>query len=108
MSSRTYFTSRMPQLAETELLILSLLQDGEQFPLRLADRSGGSLKRGTVYITLQRMQSKGYVESHVEPTIQGATGRPRRWYRPSVYGRQVFAAWQLAERALDAVAVEMV
>jgi len=38
----------MPQLAETELLILSLLQEGEQFPLRLADRSGGSLKRGTV------------------------------------------------------------
>ena len=50
------------------------------------------------------MQSKGYVESHVEPTIQGAMGRPRRWYRPSAYGRQVFAAWQLAERALDAVA----
>ena len=108
MLSRRHFTSRMPQLAETELLILSLLQEGEQFPLRLADRSGGSLKRGTVYITLQRMQSKGYVESHVEPLIQGATGRPRRWYRPSAYGRQVFAAWQIAERALDAVAVEMV
>jgi DNA-binding PadR family transcriptional regulator len=108
MSSRRYFTSRMPQLAVTELLILSLLLDGEQFPLRLADRSGGSLKRGTVYVTLQRMQSKGYVESHVEPMVQGATGRPRRWYRPSVYGRQVFAAWQLAARALDAVAVQMV
>jgi DNA-binding PadR family transcriptional regulator len=108
MSSRRSFTSRMPQLAVTELLILSLLQDGEQFPLRLADRSGGSLKRGTVYVTLQRMQSKGYVESRVEPMVQGATGRPRRWYRPSVYGRQVFAAWQLAARALDAVAVQMV
>ena len=108
MSSRQQFSSRMPQLAETELLILSLLQEGEQFPLRLADRSGGSLKRGTVYITLQRMQNKGYVESQVEPAIAGATGRPRRWYRPSAYGRQVFAAWQLAARALDAVAAEMV
>ena len=77
MSSRQHFSSRMPQLAETELLILTLLQEGEQFPLRLADRSGGSLKRGTVYITLQRMQNKGYVESQVEPAIAGATGRPR-------------------------------
>ena len=54
------------------------------------------------------MQNKGYVESHVEPSIAGATGRPRRWYRPSAYGRQVYAAWQLAARALDAVAAEMV
>jgi len=102
------FASRIPHLSDTERLILTLLREGEQFPLRLADRSGGSLKRGTVYITLQRMQNKGYVESHVEPAIQGATGRPRRWYRPAEYGRQVLAAWQLAERALDAVGAEMV
>jgi PadR family transcriptional regulator PadR len=108
MAGHRRFASRIPQLSDTERLILSLLHEGEQFPLRLADRSGGSLKRGTVYVTLQRMQSKGYVESHVEPTIQGATGRPRRWYRPAKYGRQVLAAWQLAERALDGVLPEMV
>ena len=101
MAPSLHFAARIPQLAETELLILGFLHHGEQFPLRLADRSGGSLKRGTVYITLQRMQSKGYVESHLEPPLPGATGRPRRWYRASAYGRQVFAAWQLAERALD-------
>src|SRR5665213_3064099 len=107
MGSRSQFASRIPQLAGTERLILSFLHDGEQFALRLADRSGGALKRGTVYITLQRMQSKGYVESHVEPVVAGAMGRPRRWYRPSAYGRQVLAAWQMAERALDnAPAVE--
>ena len=50
------------------------------------------------------MQSKGYVESQVEESIVGATGRPRRWYRTSAYGRQVFAAWQLAERALETAA----
>ena len=101
MGSRSQFTSRIPQLAGTERLILSFLHDGEQFALRLADRSGGALKRGTVYITLQRMQSKGYVESYVEAVVAGAMGRPRRWYRPSAYGRQVLAAWQMAERALD-------
>ena len=108
MSSRRHVTSRMPQLADTERLILSLLHEGEQFPLRLADRSGGSIKRGTVYVTLQRMESKGYVESQLEPNIAGAVGRPRRWYRPSAYGRQVFHAWQLAERALDGLWVQVV
>ena len=101
MAPNSRFAARIPQLAGTELLILGVLLEGEQFPLRLADRSGGSLKRGTVYITLQRMQSKGYVESHLESHLPGAVGRPRRWYRASAYGRQVFAAWQLAERALD-------
>jgi DNA-binding PadR family transcriptional regulator len=101
MASRRQFIPRLPPLAGTERQILSVLHDGEQFALRLADRSGGSLKRGTVYITLHRMESKGYVESFVEPAIEGAMGRPRRWYRPSAYGRQVLAAWLLAERSLD-------
>ena len=79
MASRSQFPSRLPTLAGAERLILSFLHQGEQFPLRLADRSGGSLKRGTVYITLQRMESKGYVESFLEPVIEGAMGRPRRW-----------------------------
>jgi DNA-binding PadR family transcriptional regulator len=100
-ATRRFVLSRIPRLAGTERLILSVLHEGEQFALRLADRSGGVLKRGTVYITLQRMESKGYVESHLEPPIEGVMGRPRRWYRPSAYGRQVLAAWQLAERALD-------
>jgi len=98
----------VPRLSATERLILDLLRQGELFGLQLVDRSEGALKRGTVYVTLGRMQDKGYVESQVEPAIAGATGRPRRWYRPSAYGRQVFAAWQLAAHALDAVAPEMV
>jgi PadR family transcriptional regulator, regulatory protein PadR len=91
----------VPRLARTERLILNRLTQGEEFALRLADRSGGALKRGTVYITLQRMESKGYVESKLEPSILGAMGRPRRWYRTSSYGRQVLNAWKLAENAMD-------
>jgi PadR family transcriptional regulator, regulatory protein PadR len=91
----------VPRLARTERLILNRLTQGEEFALRLADRSGGALKRGTVYITLQRMESKWYVESKLEPSILGAMGRPRRWYRTSSYGRQVLNAWKLAENAMD-------
>ena len=91
----------IPRLARTERLILNRLRGGQEFALRLADGSGGALKRGTVYITLQRMQSKGYVNSEVEAVVCGAMGRPRRWYRPSAYGLQVLGAWTLAERALE-------
>jgi PadR family transcriptional regulator len=107
MATSRRITSRIPQMADTELLILNALQQGEQFPLRLADRSEGLVKRGTVYVTLQRMEKKGLVESRLEPVIRGATGRPRRWYQPSAYGRQVFAAWQLAERAFEAPATRL-
>ncbi len=91
----------IPRLARTERLILNRLRHRHEFALRLADSSGGALKRGTVYITLQRMETKGYVESSVEPAIAGAMGRPRRWYRPSAFGLQVLGAWTLAEQAMD-------
>ncbi len=91
----------IPRLAPIERLILNRLTKGDEFALRLADRSGGALKRGTVYITLQRMECKGYVESTLEPSTVGTMGRPRRWYRTSAYGRQVLNAWKLAENAME-------
>lgn len=59
--------STIPHLGQTEGLILDLLADGEMFGLELVERSGGRLKRGTVYVTLARMLEKGYVESWTEP-----------------------------------------
>jgi DNA-binding PadR family transcriptional regulator len=90
----------LPRLSRTERLILELLaSDGELFGLEMIDRSGGRLKRGTVYVTLGRMQEKGYLESRREPLPPGGIGLPRRLYRPSGLGRRVLDAWRLAERA---------
>jgi PadR family transcriptional regulator PadR len=89
----------VPRLSATERLILDLLRQGELFGLQLVDRSDGALKRGTVYVTLGRMQEKGYVESRTEPLPPGAIGLPRRWYRPTAYGLRVGDAWLLAARA---------
>jgi DNA-binding PadR family transcriptional regulator len=89
----------VPRLSTTERLILDLLRESEQFGLQLVDRSEGALKRGTVYVTLGRMQDKGYVESRTEPLPAGAIGLPRRWYRPTEYGLRVLNAWGLAARA---------
>ena len=68
------------------------------FGLELVERSGRRLKRGTVYVTLGRMQEKGYLESRQEPLPPGAIGLPRRLYRPTAYAMRVLDAWQLAER----------
>jgi DNA-binding PadR family transcriptional regulator len=88
------------RLSRTERLILDLLQDGESFGLELVMRSRAALKRGTVYVTLARMEEKGYVTSRTEPLPHGAIGLPRRLYRPTAYGVSVLKIWTRAERAL--------
>ena len=68
----------IPKLSPTERLILELLAGEEMFGLQLVEQSKGALKRGTVYVTLGRMQDKGYVESWTEKQPPGAIGLPRR------------------------------
>ena len=92
----------LPRLSATERLILELLAaHGELFGLEMIARSGGRLKRGTVYVTLGRMQEKGYLESRQAPLPTGAIGLPRRLYRPSGLGRRVLEAWATAERTFE-------
>ena len=90
----------LPRLSRTEHLILSLLAEGENFGLGLVKRSRGGIKRGTVYVTLARMQEKGYVESRTELRPVGAIGLARRVYRPTAEGLRVLDAWALAARSL--------
>ena len=90
----------LPRLSRTEHLILGLLADDESFGLELVERSKGGLKRGTVYVTLARMQEKGYVESRTEPLPPGGIGLPRRIYRPTAHGLRVLNAWALAARSM--------
>ena len=89
----------LPRLSSTEHLILELLAGEEMFGLQLVEESDGGLKRGTVYVTLGRMQDKGYVESRTEERPAGAIGLPRRLYKPTAYGLRVLKAWEAAARA---------
>jgi DNA-binding PadR family transcriptional regulator len=91
----------VPRLSPTERLILQLLAGEEMFGLQLVEQSKGELKRGTVYVTLGRMQDKGYVESWTEEQAPGAIGLPRRLYRPTAYGLRVLEAWEAAARTLN-------
>ena len=86
----------LPRLSNSERKILEQLQAQELFGLQLAEQ--GTLKRGTVYVTLARMERKGYLASRQEAPWPGAIGLPRRWYHVTPFGRRVLDAWLLAER----------
>ena len=91
----------VPTLPDKERLILELLASGgPMFGLQLVEASRGRVKRGTVYVTLGRMEQKGYVESEQEPRAAGAIGLPRRIYRPTGLGERALRAWSALARAL--------
>src|SRR5918996_442755 len=88
-------------LPRKERLILELLvSNGPSYGLQLVERSDGALKRGTVYVTLGRMEAKGLVESEQEPLPPGAIGLPRRIYRPTGLGVRMLRAWTVLAREL--------
>jgi len=92
---------RLPTLSGKESLILELLvRHKELYGLQLVAESRRRLKRGTVYVTLQRMEEKGYVASRLEDAPLEAGGLPRRVYRPTALGRRVLAVWTTAARLM--------
>jgi len=92
---------RVPTLSGKETLILEILVRGrEQYGLQLVAASRGRLKRGTVYVTLGRMEEKGYIRSRLEDAPPQAGGLPRRVYEPTALGRRVLSAWTHAAKRL--------
>jgi DNA-binding PadR family transcriptional regulator len=94
-------TDAFPTLSPKEALILDLLADaGETYGLGLVEASRGRLGRGTVYVTLGRMEDKGYVLSRQEEKKAGTIGLPRRMYRATPMGLRVREAWALVKATL--------
>jgi len=91
---------RLPSMSRTESLVMELLRGRERYGLELVDRSGGTLKKGSVYVILARMEEKGFVDSRQEDRAQGASGLPRRLYRATPYGRKVHSAFSTLRDAL--------
>lgn len=86
--------------AKQRLILELLVGAGPLYGLELVERSGGALKRGTVYVTLSRMEAKGLVTSEQETLPAGAIGLPRRRYRPTGLGERALRAWSLYAQAL--------
>ncbi|HEY0461543.1 MAG TPA: helix-turn-helix transcriptional regulator [Pyrinomonadaceae bacterium] len=83
--------NEFPKLSRKEMLILEMLiGKGEMFGLEMVETSEGELKRGTIYVTLQRMGDKGYIESREEPRSLPEIGIPRRKYSATGLGEKVY------------------
>jgi DNA-binding PadR family transcriptional regulator len=91
---------RLPMMSPTESLVMELLRGRERYGLELVDASRGTLKRGSVYVILARMEEKGFVDSRQEERSPGTSGLPRRLYRATPYGRKVHSAFALLREAL--------
>lgn len=90
-------------LGELEQLILlavmHLGNDAHAPAIReaIADRTGIELARGTVYVTLDRLDRKGYLSSRFgEPTAERG-GKAKRLFQVTADGKRALAD---AERAL--------
>lgn len=93
-------TDKLPSISPAESVVIDLLRGHERYGLQLIELSGGRLKRGTVYVTLGRMETKGFVTSRQEERHAGAIGLPRRLYRATPYGLKVREAYRLLREAL--------
>jgi PadR family transcriptional regulator, regulatory protein PadR len=95
------YNSRVSGLSNKERVILELLgARGELYGLELVDASNGDLKRGTVYVTLSRMEAKGIVSARPEPAPARHSGLPRRRYRATALGVRLAEAQRHFDRAV--------
>ena len=88
---------RFPSISAIEFLLLDLLGQRERYGLQLVDASAGKVKLGTVYVTLARMEAKGFVESRQEEVAPG-DGPPRRLYRATGLGARAYRSLEHAAR----------
>ena len=80
----------VPRLTEKEAKVLELLiTGGEKYGLELVKESEGELKRGTIYVLLDRMGEKGYLESRKENDPR-LPGMPRPRYKPTGLGEKAY------------------
>jgi len=91
---------RLPSISSIESLIIDLLHGEERYGLELVEASSRQLKRGTIYVTLSRMETKGFIASRQEEPHPAAIGLPRRMYRVTPYGLKVHKAYKLLREAL--------
>jgi len=96
-----------PLLGEVELLVLlavlRLADEAYAVPIRslIATEAGVSLSRGTIYVTLERLEQKGYVYSWFSDPVAVRGGKARRHFRLKPLGMSVL---KVARNAVDRLA----
>ena len=94
----------LPKLTRTERLILEQLvgQPTGKYGLEIVKHSGGSIRRGSVYVLLERMADRGLVKVDPGKSTPATGGLPRPTYSPTGLGMKVLSAYQVLEANLEA------
>jgi PadR family transcriptional regulator PadR len=75
---------------ETVVLLAVLHLDrqasGSAIRTEIASRSGRAVPRGSVYVTLDRLEDKGLLSSRLADATAARGGRPRRFFRVTAAG----------------------
>lgn len=75
-------------LSSKQELVIDMLRHGRMYGLDMIKKSGGNLKRGSVYLTLSAMEAEGLIEGETVPSEPPLM--PRRLYRVTENGLQTF------------------
>jgi PadR family transcriptional regulator, regulatory protein PadR len=90
----------MDQFSKVEQTAMKLLINSGSTPmygLELVQKSDGALKRGTVYLTLNRLEDRGFLKSEREKDSTATI--PRLFYTVTGAGRRAFHAWTVGQEA---------
>jgi PadR family transcriptional regulator, regulatory protein PadR len=86
--------------SKKEIDVLRLLSvTPEMYGLEMV-KATSSLKRGTIYTMLSRIEAKGWIASRQEKAF-GSPGMPRRLYRMTGRGKCVMRAYEIVETLID-------
>jgi PadR family transcriptional regulator PadR len=95
------------ELEEMVLLAALGLRDeayGASILARLDAEAGREVSRGSVYVTIDRLEAKGMLETHAGDPSPARRGRPRRMVRVTDAGREaVSRSHEVRERLRDAL-----
>ncbi len=76
-----------------EVIMTLLLEHSEMYGLDMVN-SSSEIKRGTVYVTLGRMEDKGLISSKERKPPKGSRGPSRRVYKLTGAGQRAIKAWK--------------
>ncbi len=102
-------------LGEFERIVMAAVRrlDGEAYGTRIIQEienaTGTRVKSGSLYITLDRLEAKGYVTSRVADPEPGRGGRPKRYMTVTPAGLRILkeardvmlTMWQGLESRLE-------
>ena len=105
--------SALGEFEHTMLLAILRLRDDAYAPAIVAEiesRTGRDVSAGAMYVTLDRLQEKGFLKSRFADADDARGGRPRRYVTVTPAGlrqlraarRSLFSLWSGLEAILDA------